>query len=96
MCYWFILLTACPHGYFGLDCLHKCSTYCRGNGSCNHITGVCDEGCKDGLSGSQCGTNIGMSKTKHTKQQMRFLLLFLVIINLHNYTEKKYNSKTET
>lgn len=66
---YFILLrirffTACSHGYFGIDCVHKCSTYCSGNGSCSRFTGVCYEGCKDGWSGSQCGTriNTGMSK----------------------------------
>lgn len=59
----FINFTACPHGYFGLDCLHKCSTYCSGNGSCNPSTGVCNNGCKDGWSGSKCGTekDAGMS-----------------------------------
>lgn len=58
-------LSACHLGYFGRDCLHKCSTYCSGNGSCSPITGVCDEGCKDGWSGSQCGTpiNTGMTQT---------------------------------
>lgn len=61
--YRFTLLTACPHGYFGLDCLHKCNTYCSGNGSCSRFTGVCDEGCKDEWMGSKCRTriNTGMS-----------------------------------
>lgn len=56
-------MTACPKGYFGLDCLHRCSTYCSGNESCNRFTGVCDEGCKDGRSDPKCGTRIilGMS-----------------------------------
>lgn len=59
------MITACPNGYFGLDCREKCSTYCSGNGSCSHITGVCDNGCKDGWSGPKCGTrmNAGMSTT---------------------------------
>lgn len=63
--YRFTLLTACPHGYFGRDCLHKCSTYCSGNGSCNPFTGVCDNGCKDGWMGLKCGTPIitGMYET---------------------------------
>lgn len=54
-------MTGCPKGYFGLDCLQKCSTYCSGNESCNRFTGVCDEGCKDGWSGPICGTS------KHTR-----------------------------
>lgn len=63
------LLTACPQGYFGLDCVHTCNTYCSGNGSCSHISGVCDEGCKDGWSGSKCKTRIttGMSSTYTVK-----------------------------
>lgn len=54
----FCFMTVCPKGYFGPDCLHKCSTYCSGNESCNRFTGVCDEGCKDGWSGPICGTRI--------------------------------------
>lgn len=50
--------SACQHGYFGSECKDTCSTHCSGNGSCNSITGVCDNGCKDGWSGSTCGTKI--------------------------------------
>lgn len=56
---------ACPNGYFGLDCREKCSTYCSGNGSCSHITGVCDNGCKDGWSGPKCGTRMNADESKN-------------------------------
>lgn len=47
---------ACQHGKFGSECQQTCSTHCSGNGSCNLITGDCDNGCKDGWTGSKCGT----------------------------------------
>lgn len=56
-------MTACPKGYFGYDCLHRCNTYCSGNESCNRFTGVCDEGCMAGRTDPKCGMDInsGMS-----------------------------------
>lgn len=88
ICYQFTLLTACSHGYFGRDCLHKCSTYCSGNGSCSRFTGVCDEGCKDGWSGLQCGTRInrGMSKTVNVSN------LHLMILN--QFTKTYWENKS--
>lgn len=46
---------ACQPGKFGSNCMQTCSTHCSGNGSCNQITGDCDNGCKDGWTGSKCG-----------------------------------------
>lgn len=46
----------CPPGSFGFDCLSKCNTYCTGNELCNYITGICDEGCKEGWDGPLCTT----------------------------------------
>lgn len=45
--------------------MQTCSTHCSGNGSCNQITGDCDNGCKDGWTGSKCGIqqNTGMAQT---------------------------------
>lgn len=56
---------ACQPGKFGSNCMQTCSTHCSGNGSCNQITGDCDNGCKDGWTGSKCGIqqNTGMSQT---------------------------------
>lgn len=45
----------CQPGKFGSNCLQECSTHCSGNGSCNQTTGDCDNGCKDGWTGSKCG-----------------------------------------
>lgn len=49
----------CSNGYFGSNCSNKCSFYCRGNSSCNHITGVCNEGCKAGGFDDLCGRTGG-------------------------------------
>uniref|UniRef100_A0A8W8P043 Uncharacterized protein n=1 Tax=Magallana gigas TaxID=29159 RepID=A0A8W8P043_MAGGI len=45
----------CPPGFFGLDCINRCDSYCSGNESCDPVLGICTEGCKRGLSGLICG-----------------------------------------
>lgn len=45
----------CPSGFFGLDCINRCDTYCTGNESCDPVMGICNEGCKKGWSGLMCG-----------------------------------------
>lgn len=47
----FFVILACSVGYFGQDCTGKCKSSCKG---CNHITGVCDSGCKPGWIGDYC------------------------------------------
>lgn len=47
--------TACRSGSFGLDCSYTCDAYCKGNESCDPITGICYKGCKEGWSGLMCG-----------------------------------------
>nr|XP_034322514.1 multiple epidermal growth factor-like domains protein 10 [Crassostrea gigas] len=44
----------CPRGFYGLDCSSRCDTYCSGNETCDHVTGRCDEGCKNELIGPMC------------------------------------------
>lgn len=53
---WFyqILNVECTAGYFGLECKSKCVGHCKDNKQCNHINGTCDDGCKDGYTGSDC------------------------------------------
>uniref|UniRef100_A0A8W8NQ34 Uncharacterized protein n=1 Tax=Magallana gigas TaxID=29159 RepID=A0A8W8NQ34_MAGGI len=50
-----MISTACPPGFFGLDCINRCDSYCSGNESCDPVLGICTEGCKRGLSGLICG-----------------------------------------
>lgn len=45
----------CPPGFFGLDCINRCDSYCSGNGSCDPVLGICTEGCKRGWNGLICG-----------------------------------------
>lgn len=46
-----LFIIVCLYGYFGIDCVYKCSIYCSGNGFCSCFIGVCDESCKEGWSG---------------------------------------------
>lgn len=48
------LYAECDLGYFGLMCKDECSPHCWDPLSCNHVTGSCDGGCKDGWIGSRC------------------------------------------
>lgn len=50
-----MIFTACPSGSFGLGCSYKCNAYCMGNESCDPVTGICYNGCKEGWSGLKCG-----------------------------------------
>lgn len=43
--------SVCPHGFFGLDCANKCKDTCNG---CNHVNGLCDNGCLAGWNGEMC------------------------------------------
>ncbi|XP_076114506.1 uncharacterized protein LOC143082356 [Mytilus galloprovincialis] len=43
----------CNNGSFGKDCLEQCSANCW-NTKCNHVTGKCVGGCKDGWQAFNC------------------------------------------
>lgn len=79
-----MFLTACPPGFFGLDCTNRCDTYCTGNESCDPVMGICTEGCKQGWSGLMCGLGI-MSKTfiliNLMKHSVHFFIVTSVILN---------------
>ena len=47
-------LTECDAGHFGLMCKDECSPNCEDSLSCDHVTGSCDGGCKDGWTGLRC------------------------------------------
>lgn len=57
--------TACPSGFFGLDCINRCDTYCTGNESCDPVMGICNEGCKKGWSGLMCDLGISTKPARY-------------------------------
>lgn len=50
----FPLCKGCPSQYFGLHCRERCSGNCIGDEPCDHVIGVCSNGCKDGYVGARC------------------------------------------
>lgn len=44
----------CLSGYYGTDCSERCSSRCINDGACDHVSGVCSDGCKDGYTGKYC------------------------------------------
>ena len=44
----------CEFGYYGIGCQHECSIFCKYSRKCNHISGICEEGCKLGWHGNYC------------------------------------------
>ncbi|MEQ2217396.1 hypothetical protein XENOCAPTIV_008386, partial [Xenoophorus captivus] len=45
-----VCVSACPQGFYGLNCQEKC--FCQNGGSCDHISGVCS--CFAGWIGPSC------------------------------------------
>lgn len=41
-------------GWFGENCSHLCVGHCRDSVICNHMTGLCDDGCDAGWTGPFC------------------------------------------
>lgn len=50
----FFLLKECPSGYFGMNCIEKCSEHCINKATCDHVSGMCPSGCQDGFVGTHC------------------------------------------
>ncbi|XP_062610173.1 uncharacterized protein LOC134271954 [Saccostrea cucullata] len=44
----------CAWGWYGAGCKRQCMGHCRGNITCNHVTGNCDGGCLAGWTGKEC------------------------------------------
>ena len=66
------LLKACSAGWHGKNCKHRCSNWhCKQNASCNHVTGLCEEGCAAGWKGSICDESNSIS----TNNLFFFLLI---------------------
>ena len=54
---WFknrLCVVVCDFGYYGLQCLQECSTFCNRSRNCHHVTGFCIDGCKSGWQGNEC------------------------------------------
>lgn len=41
-------------GWYGVNCSQKCVEHCRDNSTCNHVTGLCDQRCDAGWTGTLC------------------------------------------
>lgn len=50
----FLLKSGCERNFFGLDCRELCSGHCNNNDQCDHISGVCPDGCQDGYMDKYC------------------------------------------
>ena len=66
------ILTACPTGKFGYDCRYDCGN-CYLNHACNHVNGICANGCNEEFKGELCKTR------KSNMFQIIGILLFIVL-----------------
>lgn len=57
---------ACPAGYYGLHCKSKCVGHCKDIVACNHTSGLCDNGCDDGWTGTNCNKGYQNISCKQT------------------------------
>lgn len=48
-----ISISDCTSQTYGMNCSKKCG-HCKGEKHCNHITGICQKGCKKGFQGEKC------------------------------------------
>lgn len=46
----------CKPTYFGLDCKERCSSHCKNNEPCNHVSGECPGECQDGYMDEYCNS----------------------------------------
>lgn len=51
-----LLNLECKSHYFGLDCKERCSSHCKNNEPCDHISGECPGGCQDGYMEEYCNS----------------------------------------
>ena len=49
-----LYFSECPSGFYGTDCVYKCSKNCNKTSRCNRFTGECEGGCKPGWIGAMC------------------------------------------
>lgn len=90
---YYFLFTECLSGFFGNKCRERCSGYCKNNDPCDHVLGVCLNGCQDGFVGTLCNkcktclTVILIVVTKHIssnkKSKNNTFLTIIILARLH-------------
>ena len=58
------MFVECPDDRYGLQCSEKCGA-CKNDERCDHVTGVCSNGCDDGRKGTKC------DRGKHSIPKLR-------------------------
>lgn len=48
------MFLVCLSGHYGTDCSERCSGHCINNEPCDHVSGLCPDGCEYGYTGKQC------------------------------------------
>ena len=49
-----LIVLVCDSGYYGVECLQECSSFCKLSKNCHHVSGHCKDGCKKGWQGMDC------------------------------------------
>lgn len=59
-------ITECREGWYGVNCSQQCSGHCKDDTPCNHVTGLCDNGCDAGWKELKCdeGKTCNLTSTK--------------------------------
>uniref|UniRef100_A0A8W8NNC8 Uncharacterized protein n=1 Tax=Magallana gigas TaxID=29159 RepID=A0A8W8NNC8_MAGGI len=53
----------CKFGFYGIGCLQECSSFCKTSRDCDHVSGVCRHGCRNGWEGDNCfDENVALNK----------------------------------
>ena len=68
-CHFSYIFLGCPPEYYGNECKKACSGHCLNNTVCDHISGICTDGCQAGYVGRLCddGKSISFYKLQSTK-----------------------------
>lgn len=73
------LLQECNSGTYGKNCIKKCSNYCL-HKPCNHIDGVCTDGCQDGYIENMCNTCKNFCKCNFYQYSLTLYLFIETLI----------------
>lgn len=60
------LFVGCENEMYGVNCKYHCSGHCLNNGTCNFITGFCNNGCSFGYLGDMCNESRKLLKVLKT------------------------------